>query len=405
MTLASLLRRRSRVLVSVVGAAVVAAAAAGCVGLPSPPAVTPGLGGDQTVPAGIPSDCSRDVTGDLLRWIASVGDGSVLRFTPNGCYRIDGTLRVDNRNDLTFVGNGATFKPLTDGTELGAHAARARAVFLFTGGHDITLQDLTVRGAKNLGLNQLGYSLEAQHAFAVGQTQGFHLANVHAYDVYGDFVYIGPYTGNVRVENSTFDGAARMGWTVNGGSNIVFDHNMLTNIAHAMIDQEPPSTGALDGLTVSNNVFGYGRLFFYNISGAAVAVKNVSIVNNVFVNRPMKIQAAAFGSITNFTISGNTVNGPIEKTNVDQSGGGAFFIQNATNVRVMNNRVNMTWGRHITGVNLAHSSDVVVTGNTWNGGEGSVSYYGAYGPSSNVCWSGNLAYVPLRLEAPSSPAC
>ncbi|HEY7134899.1 MAG TPA: right-handed parallel beta-helix repeat-containing protein [Acidimicrobiia bacterium] len=404
MVFASQFRRRHRVLVVLAGVAVLAAATAGCATGASAPA-NPGLAGTFTVPASIPSDCSRDVTADLLRWIASVGDGSTLRFVPNGCYRIDGKLLIQNRNNLTFVGNGATFKPLTDGTQFSPTDARARAVFFFTGGSNITLENLTVRGAAKLGLNPNGWSLEAQHAFAVGQTNGFHLNNIHAYDVYGDMVYIGPYTSNVLVENSTFDGASRMGWAVNGGTNIRFDHNLLQNVAHAMIDQEPPTTGALDGLTVSNNTFGYGRLYFWNISGASVPIKNVNIVNNTFVNRPMKIQAAAFGTLTNVTISGNVVNGPMEQTGVDQSGGGAFFIQNATGVHVTNNRVNMTWGRNITGVNLAHSSNVVVTGNTWNGGAGSVSYYDMWGPSSNVCWSNNLAYVPVHLEAPSGGTC
>ena len=61
------------------------------------------------VPASIPSDCSRDVSAELLAWIASVPDGSTLRFAANGCYRVDRTLTIQYRNGLTFEGNGATF--------------------------------------------------------------------------------------------------------------------------------------------------------------------------------------------------------------------------------------------------------------------------------------------------------
>jgi hypothetical protein len=390
-------------------AAVVAAVALVTVGCSpgEPLASVPGLAGTHTVPASIPSNCSRDVTGDLLRWVASVGDGSVLQFTPGGCYRIDGTLRIQDRNNLTFEGNGATFKPLTDGTELGPSAARGRAQFFFVRGSNITLRNINVRGVRDLGLNSLGYSLEAQHAFVVGQTRGFHLDHVSATQVYGDFVYIGPYTDDVTVVNSKFDQSARMGWTINGGHNIVFTNNTVSNTWHSTINLEPPNTGSLDGLTIQNNVFVGGHLGFFNVGGApGLTFANIRVLNNSVVNHPMKIQANPAGgsSIRNFVVSGNTVVGPVELTGVDQSGGGAFYFMHATGVTVTNNRVPMTWGRNITGVNLASSHDVVVTGNTWDGGSGSVSYFD--GGSSNVCWTNNLIGPGQHwLEAPSNPTC
>ncbi len=361
----------------------------------------PGTGVNRVVPASIPSDCSRDVTGALLGWISSVPDGSVLQFARNGCYRIDGTLRIEARNNLTFEGNGSTFRPLTDGTELGPRAARTRSQFFFVAGSNITLQDLTVRGAANLGLDQLGYSLEAQHAFVVAQTNGFHLNSVQAYDVYGDFVYIGPFTNNVLVEHSVFDRSARQGWDIGGGSNITFDSSSISDVAHATIDLEPQDTGAVGGLTISNNTIRAGRLMFFSIGGTPVPMKNFKILNNVLIDKPMKIQAAVLGTLDNFTISGNRVSGPIETTGVDQSGGGAFFIQNSNNVVVTNNQVSMTWGRNITGVNLGNTHGVVVKNNVWNGGAGSVSYWDNL--NTNVCWSGNTAFVPPQLEPASGP--
>jgi len=397
------LRRRGAVS-TLIGGLALAFALGGCGGFTGtggsgPPAV----GLDRSVPASIPSDCSRDVTPNLLAWIGSVPDGSVLQFARNGCYRIDGTLRIEGRNNLTFEGNGATFKPLTDGTELGPRAARARAVFFFVTGSNITLQNLTVRGAFGLGLNQIGYSLEAQHAFVVGQTVAFHLKNVNAYDVYGDFVYVGPYTRNVLVEHSVFDRSGRQGWDVAGGSNITFDSNYISNVAHATIDLEPANTGDVDGLTISNNTIQAGRLMFFSIGGVPVRMNNFRILNNLLVNKPLKIQANVQGTMTNLTISGNRSEGSDYDTGVDQSGGGAFFINNATNVVVTNNQAVMTWGRNTTGVNLGNSHNVVVTDNVWRGGSGSVSYWDNL--NSNVCWSRNVAYSPPSPEAGSGGAC
>ena len=358
--------------------------------------------GGRVVPASIPSDCSRDVTPDLAAWIGSVPDGSVLQFARNGCYRLDGTLHIDDRNNLTFDGNGATFKALTDGTELGPRGARGRQQLSIIRGSNITFQNLTVVGARALGLNQVGYDLEAQHAFVTGQTNGLHLNNVQAYDVYGDMVYIGPYTSNVLVEHSTFNRSGRQGWMVGGGYNIRFEGNYIANIGHATIDFEPQDTGSADGVTFSHNTIESGRLMFFSIGGAAVSLNNIRILDNELINKPMKVQAAAPGTLTNFTISGNHVTGPIESSGVDQSGGGAFFIQNATNVVVTNNRVSMTWGRNITGVNLGNSHNVHVTNNVWDGGSGSVSWWD--GLNSNVCWSGNLAFSPISPQ-PSGGAC
>ncbi len=270
-------------------------------------------------------------------------------------------------------------------------------------GSNITLQDMTIRGALNLGLDQLGYDLEAQHGIVVGQTNGFHVTNVHVSDVYGDMVYVGLFTHDVVVDSSVFARSGRQGWDVAGGSNITFDHNSISDIAHATIDLEPPDTGAVSNLTISNNTISSGRLFFFNIGGAAVAMSDFRILNDVLVNKPMKVQAAVPGTLKNFTISGNRVSGPIDLTGVDQTGGGAFFIQNATNVMVTDNQVSMTWGRNITGVNLGNTHGAVVTDNVWTGGAGSVSYLD--GLDTGVCWSRSLAYLPLAPEPSSGGRC
>src|ERR1700730_15470159 len=100
--------RRRGAVSTLIGGLALAFALGGCGGFTGtggsgPPAV----GLDRSVPASIPSDCSRDVTPNLLAWIGSVPDGSVLQFARNGCYRIDGTLRIEGRDNLTFGGNGA----------------------------------------------------------------------------------------------------------------------------------------------------------------------------------------------------------------------------------------------------------------------------------------------------------
>jgi len=100
------------------------------------------------VPADIPANCSVDVSARLLKWVASVPDGSVLLFGQNACYRVDGSgslapggaLLFFDRNDLIFEGNGSTFRTVTD------PLYRTRATWRFYGGSNIVLRDMTVQG-------------------------------------------------------------------------------------------------------------------------------------------------------------------------------------------------------------------------------------------------------------------
>src|SRR5438874_13361168 len=75
----------------------------------------PAFAATHEAPGSIASDCSRDVTQQLLSWIASVPDHSTLSFASGGCYRIDGTLELTDRDGLTFEGNNATFRASTTG--------------------------------------------------------------------------------------------------------------------------------------------------------------------------------------------------------------------------------------------------------------------------------------------------
>ncbi len=89
---------------------------------------------------------------------------------------------------------------------------RTRQEFVLFGGNRPHSADLTVRGAnppRERVETCTTRDLEAQHAFQVSGATDVVLDDVQAYDVYGDFVYIGPAdtepSKNVTVTNSTFD--------------------------------------------------------------------------------------------------------------------------------------------------------------------------------------------------------
>ena len=72
----------------------------------------PASAGTFTVPKRIARNCSRDVTRALNRYFKSVPDGragsfTTIRFPAHACYRVNGTLRIQGRDWLTFAGSSS----------------------------------------------------------------------------------------------------------------------------------------------------------------------------------------------------------------------------------------------------------------------------------------------------------
>ncbi len=358
-------------------------------GVPSPAGAAATV---ATVPASIAADCSRDVSAQLGAWIASVPDGSTLEFTPQGCYRVDRTLAIQHRNGLTFEGNGATFRAFTSGRELPPTQARSRSMFNFWRGSNLTVRNVIVRGANpNAGIGDLAYvpALEGQSAYVIGGVQHMVLDHVQAYDVYGDFVFVGAATRDLLVENSTFARNGRQGWTING-QDIVFQNNSIRQTRRATVDLEPSAvTDVTRRVTIRNNTIGVGRLYFLANEGRAAPTEDISILNNTFVNKAITIKVnPPSGTRARYRVIGNT-----SDTAVGFGGGGAFAFSDVLGVEVRNNVQPMQRGRGISGVSVKNCRDVVVTGNRFPYGKAPVISNGA---SFNVSQSNNFVGNPLR---------
>lgn len=333
------------------------------IGLPAAAGAATGSSGTYAVPSSIPSDCSRDVTTALMGEIATVPDNSVLSFAPGGCYQIDGTVQVKNRNGLTFEGNGATFRAMTSGRELGPKLERTRSIFTFFGGTNLTVRDTIAVGANpHGGANDHAYvpALEGQTAYVIGGVQNALLDHVQAYDTYGDFVFVGPRTQNLTVRNSTFARNGRQGWNIEGGHNIIFDHNQISATARATIDMEPSSnTNLTDGVTISDNWVGHGTLFFLANDGAPAVIRNVNIVNNTLVGKALTIHVhGPAGTRSNYTVAGNT-----SDVRQSQGGGGIMSFVNVVGLTIRNNTQPAQRARGISGVALLNSQNVTVVNN------------------------------------------
>lgn len=353
------------------------------------------------IPASITADCSRDVTTEILAWVRSVPNGSTLQFTPNACYRVDGTLLIRYRSDLTFEGNHATFRAVTDGSELVDRTLmRTRAMWQIADSRRMTLRNMVVNGANPYaGRGDRAYQpkFEAQHAYLVQDTQGMLLDKVEAYDVYGDFVYVGTNSTDVTVQHSTFLRNGRQGWTING-TNILFQNNSIGETRRATIDMEPAlASWVARNVTIRNNTIGQGRLYFFASVGAAATIDNVNIIGNQLVGRPMTMYVnPPSGTRSNYRIIGNTT----DKW-VSDKGSAAMIFRNIVNLEVRGNVQKMQGGLGISGVSLRNCSNVVVADNTFWRASGPILDLGG---NVNVAQSGNRVGEPLTLVPASTVA-
>jgi hypothetical protein len=336
-------------------------------GLGPPPGVSRPTGGVFTAPGGIPRGCSVDVTPQLASWIASVPDNSVLSFPKDACYEIDGTLGIEDRRDLLIEGNGATLKAKTEGDRNRAHLRIRRS-------SNITVRGLVVRGANPAGgTGDAAYrpKLEGQHAFDLGRVDGVLLDDVQAYDVFGDFVYIGggdtPST-NVTVRNSHFARNGRQGISVTNGEDILIEANFISDVRRSLFDLEPNGkTGRALHVKLLFNRTGRVHNFWLASKGAGSDVGDVLARGN-------DMQAASgnvawvrtppwLGPRKGFTFDRNTF---LTRNDVSDEGSvGALFFENCADVTVTGNRVKFS--QDVPAVELRRDSRVDVHGNHFQG--------------------------------------
>jgi hypothetical protein len=346
------------------------------------------------------------VTARVQAAIDATPDGSTLQFPAGACYRVDRTLSVRGRTNLTIDGRGATFRQVTNGSELvNPTAVRSRAVWSFQQTTNVTVQDLVVRGGNPYaGRGDLAYQpkFEGQHAFVMVSGRNTVLQRVQAYDTFGDFVYVSPGIDGLVVRDSTFSRSGRQGWTING-ANVTFDHNNISEVRRSIIDLEPTyKSWVTRNVTVSNNTIGRGRGWFVANQGEPYApIDGVNIVGNHLHGQPMIVFVGGHvGQRNDYHIIGNTTD-----TAISANGGGMNF-NNVHGLEVRDNVQRAAPRHHFFGVTMWHTTNVAITGNRWANATGVwIDRGGNIGVSQSGNWIGTPAAVtPATVTAGPTPA-
>ncbi len=230
------------------------------------------------VPSTIDYTGKSDVTNALQSFIDGLDDGVLVKFRPNGRYRVEGTVFVTNASQLTFDGQNATIFATTPGT-------LERSQWWITGGDNIVFRNMKVVGANpHAGVADNAYNpkYEKQHGFRIEGVDGIELDHVTVSDVYGDFVYVGRFVAdpstNVWIHDSTFRRNGRQGISLVAATAVIIERNTFTDTRRGTIDLEPNGPGqTVDDVFILNNTIGRGRLMF-------IASHGLGPVNDIVVS-------------------------------------------------------------------------------------------------------------------------
>jgi hypothetical protein len=236
-----------------------------------------------------------DATAGLQALIDGTLDGGVVRLARGGDYRVEGTLVLEDRHDLTIAGNGARIFATTTGDP-------DRSQIRIVGGSGLDVRNVEIEGANpQAGVGEGAYQrrLESQHGIRLDGVTDAELDRVHVHDTYGDLVYVSRneddrrWTEQVWIHDSTFDHSGRQGIAVVAGRDVVIERNRITETARAGVDLEPnsPSWGA-DNIHILDNEVGPGRLLFVAAGGRG-PVNRVIIARNTLRGRQLKFWVIA----------------------------------------------------------------------------------------------------------------
>ncbi len=292
---------------------------------PPPPSTLP-----STIPASIDATGKTDVSAALAAYLNGVPAGSVVAFPPSGVYAIASALKLQNRQNIEFAGQGATIKAIGSGYN------ENYSIFYFQsfGG--------TNQGNKLHGFNLVGNSptpgkfiagQEGQHGILADGGGSLEIYGCTCTAMYGDFLEVNSGSTGVYAHDNHVVDTGRNGLSVIWGNGVRFVDNALDVMGYMPFDVEPntasepcfgidveggtvgswtnaffavdgSSTGAaIHDITVKGVVCKAGLLTVINPSGKA-RESNIAIVGNAGLATTGPVVTAK--AIDGLTVTGNT---------------------------------------------------------------------------------------------------
>ena len=265
----------------------------------------------STVPATVDATGATDVTQALRAFFSSVPDGQVAQLAKGALYRVEGTLKLENRHFLTIDGNNATIFAT-------AKTSVANSHLWIEGGSNLVVRRLSIRGANRRGgTDDEAYvrNLENLHGIRIAGAISVEIVDVTVTNVFGDFVYIGraedrAWSEDIWIHDSRFTRNGRQGIAVTAARRVVIERNQLSDMRRSTIDLEPNtrSSGVEDVFVLDNHV-GPGRLRFIASHGGG-PVDRVVVARNTLRGQTFTVDVKPPGEDrrSSFFVVDNTSN-------------------------------------------------------------------------------------------------
>jgi len=262
------------------------------------------------VPASIDATGATNVSTALSNFFATVPDGSTIVFKAGGIYQVQPGLRLSNRRNLVFEGNGATIK----------NVGWDRSALAFWGGDHITVRNLTLLGDNPDAGTANAYHSGGQEGSASLLLYGVsdvEIANVTMSGAWGDCLDVAEYgtahtwSDTVSLHDSTCRLNGRNGVVVNAGSNVTIQRVRFDQIAIYVLDIEPDYSyeGASNVRFIDNTVGTYAVdthwdcLFVAADGLAGSSVSGLTISGNTVAGNPHGYNGKACGLNSDITVS------------------------------------------------------------------------------------------------------
>jgi hypothetical protein len=357
---------------------------------------TPAAAGTFTVPKRIARDCSRDVTRDLNRYFKSVPEGTsgnftVVRFPARACYRINGTLRIQGRDWMTFTGSAtapAVFRATRRGTLDFQGLSQRRHWWIINSDHirirNVRVQSTNTRPDPDIaggGFATYNTRYEFEHGFDISGGSDVWITDTEIRGVWGDCIALnhaigmrfgGAGTVGDRIMRVRCAWNGRQAISLVDAQNILFDGVRIINSRRAGFDLEPNTTNnVVRDIEIRNSYTNTHLLAFASAGRSEVSdiyihdntidASGIPIVyvaasdqsrrydwrfsNNVLLH-PAGSPAPAllFRYVTNVTVAGNRI--PVVTT---QSRTAVGFLEAYGALRVTNNNF-LSGGCYITAI-------------------------------------------------------
>lgn len=209
------------------------------------------------MPAAIDATGATDASALLQSFLATVPDGATIVFPAGATYRMDAGLLIQNRRDLTFLGNGATLRNGPNGT-----GQQVESLFYLGGlpirpSHGITIRNFNLVGNSP----QPGVYLLGQPEFASGITilggGDIEVDSVAISGVFGDGLNVNGGANGVWFHDSHVISNGRNGVSVIDASSVVVERTRFDRAGYSTFDIEPWDAGTVSrSITIRNTASG-----------------------------------------------------------------------------------------------------------------------------------------------------